>query len=116
MKIRTKNIHDIDDLKRAHAGTGGYFFSKDTMKFFASRVLEGIYRVGDHILFCTSEKKCFDDATREYSIRTMGPSGSILPGKETYPTAYRAKTAAKKYAERGKLPCSFCQTDEWEEV
>jgi len=103
-KIRTKNVYDIDGLKRAHAETGGYFFSKDTMRFFASRVLEGIYRVGDHLLFCTSEKSGFNDPTREYSVRTMSPEGRILPGKETYDTAYQAKKAARAYAEAGTLP------------
>lgn len=103
-KIRTKNVYDIEDLKRVHAETGGYFFSKDTMRFFASRVLEGIWKVGDHVLFCTSEKSGFNDPTREYSVRTMSPEGRILSGKETYDTARKAKKAAKGYADVQVLP------------
>jgi len=104
-KIRTKNIYTIEDLKRANEEAGRYFFSPNTMRFFASRVLEGIWKVGDYVLFCTSEKKGFRDSSREYSVRVMNPEGYVMPGrKDTYSTARAAKKAAEEYSKSLTIP------------
>ena len=104
-KIRTKNVCDKESLIRANEDAGRVFFSRKTMKFFASRVLEGIWKVGDYVLFCTSEKKCFDNPTREYSVRVMDPEGHVMPGRrDTYGTAPAAKRAAREYSKSLTIP------------
>lgn len=60
----------ISDVKREHAAAGGYFFSRDTMRFFNSRIESELYNGG---WFVTSER--FEDVfsddvyPREYRVR-----------------------------------------------
>jgi hypothetical protein len=56
----------IADVRRHNEKVGQYWFSKDTMKFFASKIESTLYQ--NHT-FVSSEKKCFDDDTRVYKIR-----------------------------------------------
>jgi hypothetical protein len=66
---------NIDQVKKANRDNGYYFFSPDTMRFFASRVSQGFdYNTQ---CFVTSEKKCFNDYTRVFSVRQAGPDGDI---------------------------------------
>lgn len=61
------NVYSIDDVKRLHQG---YFFSKDTMRFFSSRLIDEVYPTADNmVVFVTSEKKGFNDSNREFSVR-----------------------------------------------
>ena len=95
--IRTKNIYDTEDLKRANRNAGKYFFSPDTMRFFRSRVLNYIRHVDNCIVFIVSDKKCFNDPTRVYSVRVMNPDGSIDPIKLSFDSAKKARTAAEHF-------------------
>ena len=45
----------------------GYFFSKDAMRFFKSRILETVYQGPGGVYFVTSEKS--PNGPRAYSIR-----------------------------------------------
>lgn len=46
------------------------FFSKDTMRFFSSRLIDEVYPTADNmVVFVTSEKKGFNDSNREFSVR-----------------------------------------------
>ena len=58
----------IDDIKRQHKG---YFFNKDTIKFFKSRVLSEVYEGPGGIYFITSEKG--SDNIRGYTVRHYDP-------------------------------------------
>ena len=69
------HVHTVSDLRAIadHAGSF-FFFSPGTMRFFKSRVLEGIYPAGDSkavagavFYFVTSE--AYDDAPRHYTVR-----------------------------------------------
>ena len=64
----------MSDVRTYNAANGGVFFSRDTMRFFASRIesslLNGLY-------FITSEKRCFTDYRRVYSIRRVNDNFSI---------------------------------------
>lgn len=53
----------------------GHFFSPDTLRFFRSRISEIGYRHPDgSVFFLTSEKKCFNDLTRVWSVRRISRS------------------------------------------
>ena len=54
------------DVIRINGDKGQHFFSSDTMKFFNSKIESKLL---DGRLFITSEKKCFNDYTRVYSVR-----------------------------------------------
>lgn len=58
----------MSDVRTYNAANGEYFFSRDTMRFFASRVESSLLR-GNY--FITSEKRCFDDYRRVYSVRLV---------------------------------------------
>ena len=55
--------------------TNGYWFSKDTMRFFNSRLPKIAYLKGDKYYFISSEKSFGGD--RKYTIRKMDENGNI---------------------------------------
>ena len=60
----------MDDVREANRRAGLHFFDSDTMIFFSSLVESGLlpgYR------FITSEKRCWDDYTRVYTVRQFDP-------------------------------------------
>jgi hypothetical protein len=62
-----ERITNIDDIRRNY---DGLFFDRDTMRFFASRICgHGIVRGGRY--FITSEKACFNDPKRVYTVREV---------------------------------------------
>jgi len=84
----------------------GYFFSKDTMKFFNSRIVDfkpvGIASRADSLMVIVSNKR--DDDARTYEIVTLCPYGEI--GREwvkdsdgapiiNYPTLNKARKSAR---------------------
>jgi hypothetical protein len=59
----------------------GHFFSCDTLRFFRSRVDRLAYMVDNNTFyFLTSEKKCFSDYRRTWSVRKIARNdqGGIL--------------------------------------
>lgn len=86
----------IDQIKRANKERGQYFFSPDTMRFFRSRVLQGVYG-GKY--FVTSERYS-DDTPRRYTVRVANSDGTVESASEfmefSYP--YQARNYAKKLA------------------
>lgn len=62
------SMYSIEDVKAKHKG---HFFSPDTMRFFSSRIDHKIYPTKDKVYFVTSEKKCFNDPDRVYSVRSL---------------------------------------------
>jgi hypothetical protein len=67
-------FHSTYDIERANYYAGQHFFERDTMRFFSSRVLDGVY--GGRY-FVTSERRGFDDYRRAYTIRVARDDGSI---------------------------------------
>lgn len=70
-------IHTIDDIRAVADHAGSHFFDAATMRFFASRVLNGVYAPDGHqtvegrrYIFVTSERHG-DDAPRHYAVRMM---------------------------------------------
>ena len=64
----------ISEVRQANKDRGHHFFSRETIKFFESKVESTLYK---NQCFITSEKKCFNDYQRVYSIRRAKPNGSI---------------------------------------
>jgi len=62
------NIYSADDIRRMHRK---HFFSPDTMRFFASRINRDVFPTNKGVVyFVTSEKACFNDSTRVFSVRS----------------------------------------------
>lgn len=57
---------NMPDLIQLNEEIGHYFFSPDTMRFFASKIESELYPSG---YFITSEKRCFNDNRREFKVR-----------------------------------------------
>ncbi len=92
-------IHGTDDIIRAHDASGGYFFSKSTMRAFQSRILSDIYKIPAEglILFVSSEKR--GESTRDYTVNVFEVKSSrVLTTKRVgdFATARGAKSAAKE--------------------
>ena len=108
-------ITSIEQIVRANCDAGGYFFSPDTMRFFASRKLAGVVRIEEEnrVLFFTSEKKCFDDPTRVYSVNVFNPENGNVETyrKSTFSSAYRARKFAKECQESGVIKDSAGDLD-----
>lgn len=96
-EIEIHYYRSIGDIKRANDRAGLHFFEASSMRFFNSRVLDGIY---GGKLFVTSEK--FDYASpRLYTVRIAHPDGSV----ESFSDFQEFKRAdqAKRFAQRWAL-------------
>ena len=81
----------ITDIKKlATEGKSPYFFSKETMNFFSSKVYRDVKEVKDGFLFITSE--VFGNDPRHYRIRKIKLNGSINSGKQ-----FKSLKSAKSY-------------------
>lgn len=88
----------IDEIKRANSNLGHHFFDKTSVRFFASRVLGGVY--GGRY-FVTSERFRGSDgyrATRLYTIREAQDNGEVDTVGEFQ--AYTSARAARKHADK----------------
>lgn len=84
-------FYTIEQIKRANAQRGHYFFERGAMRFFNSRILPTVY---GGAFFITSEKDHWD-GPRLYTIRQCLPNGEIETiGKfQQYETAAQARKA-----------------------
>jgi hypothetical protein len=89
--------HSIESIKRANREAGLNWFAPDSMRFFGSRILSGVY---SGRFFVTSERCRWGDHDRLYSVRVACPDGSIdtVGAFQAYRTARQAKAAARKLA------------------
>lgn len=87
----------IDDVKVANARAGYYFFSRDTLRFFSSRISSHVY---GHGVIVTSERNEYDDQPRRYSVRLALPTGEIKTLGEfgRFATSGQAHAFARKVA------------------
>jgi hypothetical protein len=82
----------VDEIRQANAAHGHHFFEPDTMRFFRSRVLAGVY--GGRY-FVTSERA--PGAARRYTVRRADEYGAISTAGEgfrAYATAAEARAVA----------------------
>lgn len=103
-------IHTADDIRAIADHAGSFFFSRDTMRFFNSRVLSDVWPVesfsaeeGNRYFFVTSERHG-DDAPRHYAVRMLTlasqrddrPAVDIATVGDYHDTARSAKVAAER--------------------
>ena len=67
-------VHTVADIRAIADHAGSFFFDASTMRFFSSRLLEGVYAPdgykalpGNRFFFVTSERH--DDNPRHYTVR-----------------------------------------------
>lgn len=63
------NIRNIADLKRSAKSAGSHWFDAGAMRFFNSRLLEGVYRDSDRSGYFVSSERYDDTEPRLYSVR-----------------------------------------------
>lgn len=88
--------YSVEELVEANKDTGGFFFSKDTMRFFRSRVLGQVWTLPSSWLFITSDMDF--GGVRKYNVREMNVHAHVVAPKEfrKYATAREAMAAAKR--------------------
>lgn len=114
------NVTSANSIRAIANGAGSHFFDADTMRFFNSRLLEGVYpaetnngkwvaRTGNVFYFVTSERY---DSTyggpepRHYTVRRMTltavrddrPGVDIETVGDYHASAYQARKAAQEAA------------------
>jgi len=65
---------NISEVKRANQLVGEFWFSEETMRFFDSQI--EFFDKGTQSLI-VSDKKCFDDSTRVFSVLQVSEDGTI---------------------------------------
>ena len=63
------------DVKQANKDAGYYFFSRDTMQFFGTRIVSALYK---NNTFITSDYTDFERNNRAYSVRVFHPETGIV--------------------------------------
>jgi len=84
----------IVEVKRQNKEGDNYFFSPESMRFFASKV-HGKVLKGDKY-FITSEKKSFRDYGREFAIRQAEVDGDINTVESGIATIEKARNRIKE--------------------
>lgn len=88
-----KNATSTDAIAYLNEHIGHYWFSKETLRFFKSKIYGPVYGTEyGRFLFISSEKR--DDERRKFTIREMEPDGSIETVGEFQ--AYGTYKAAEK--------------------
>jgi hypothetical protein len=89
-------VFSVEAIKAGNEAAGQFYFSRDTMRMFKSRVLSEVFPTEDGALFITSERK--DNGPRRYSVRRyFEADGSVenVGEFQAHRTIYQAKKAAR---------------------
>lgn len=90
-------MYSIQEIKQANKEAGQFFFSPDTMKFFASKIINQVWDGPNGVFFITSEKNGFDDPERVYTIRKFEPeTANIRTVGDKFTTLNQAKKEAQR--------------------
>lgn len=90
----------ISDIRKMNKKSGGFFFSRDTMKSAGSVVFKPVIKCGNTgWLFFTSEKDDYDPS-RTYAVRMCLPDGDITTPKSGFKTAQEAQQWVQDNLER----------------
>ena len=86
----------ISDVREANRLAGQYFFNRQTMQEFDSKIESALYA---GTLFITSEKT-WDGKSRHYSVRYIVPTGKVftLDGAHELDTIEQAREIARTVA------------------
>lgn len=74
--MMTAKMWTINDIKTAVRVRGSHWFDPDTMRFFKTRVLEGVYQGSGGIYFVTSER--YNEQPRKFTVRKFTPDGADI--------------------------------------
>lgn len=97
------NCYSVDDIKRLHRR---HFFSPDTMRFFASRLIQDVFPTNKgKVYFVTSEKACFNDPSRVYNVRSYDIKNDSFNTETTLSSRARSLTAALNLAYEENCKC-----------
>lgn len=103
---RPAEIWHHDQISSKEQGT--YYFRKDTMRFFSSRIADfkGVNRGGeiDSLTVIVSSRHGYEGATRYYEIVTLCPYGTIHRESAQFDTLRQARKVWDKTVE-GFNPC-----------
>jgi len=69
---------NIDEIKRRNADAGRFFFSKDTLSFFQSRVNSEVYEGPGGVFFVTSERYDSRKMADQFSPTNAEELGSVV--------------------------------------
>jgi hypothetical protein len=99
----TTTRYTISDIKAANKAAGRFFFERDTMRFFNSRVFRSVYQGPGGVYFVTSEQFTGSDgvkAPRTYKVREFDPeTGNVSTfGRETFARLDDARSVASTAA------------------
>jgi hypothetical protein len=105
--VAPPRYHHLTDEWKEVITESGYWFSKDAMRYFATRVSwDSLTKSGpDSYLFISSEQDTTNysaaawDGRRQYSVREWRPEHGVLPISEfgEYKTLNAAKAALKQH-------------------
>ena len=93
------------DVKQANKDAGYYFFSRDTMRFFGTRIESTLYK---NNTFITSDYTGFERNNRAYSVRVFHPETRIVntakfsDGQSTF-NKFSTIESAREFARNYKL-------------
>ena len=93
------------DVKQANKDAGYYFFSRDTMRFFGTRIVSTLYK---NNTFITSDYTGFERNNRAYSVRVFHPETRIVntakfsDGQSTF-NKFSTIESAREFARNYKL-------------
>lgn len=100
MRFKNNTIYSVEDFRRLYEHYScGHWFSKDTMRFFKTKILEGQQKIiGDSIYFITSEVN--PSEVKAFTIRRGYIDGDSLSVEtvgdfHSIPTRHRAISALK---------------------
>lgn len=96
---------DIDDIKRISKEKGRYFFSKDTMRWWHSRVHSATVQDSQGMVYFTTSERpsVYDGDARRYTVRVFNPqTGSVSNASEfmEYSSWERVQTALRKFGSK----------------
>lgn len=70
----------ISDVKRINKENGFYFFERDTMRFFGTKIVSTLYK---NNTFITSDYTGFERNKRKYTVRVFNAlTGSVDTAKD----------------------------------
>ena len=110
LTFRGDQVYHIDDLVRIYNRYDmGHFFDKDTMRFFKSKLTSHYGTKDGEFYFVTSEKKCFRDNTRVWTLRKAYLNKEMekidiesISDFGEFETVYRAKKALENVLKGAK--------------
>lgn len=91
-KYQETGVYDVSTIERLHVG---HFFSKDTMRFFGSRLVDEVFPSSNGLVFFVTSEKTYDGKGRDFSVRRFNlATKDIITVTSGISTRTRALTEA----------------------